>query len=168
MKIKVPAFTLQEELTDNEKVFCAFIAYLSVNYSMNDIRYFMYADDIKHILGHTHKHKSKNRVVSSDYKNQNWSNELGTIRKLFKIGFINTQTYAVEVRKPDDKYLARNGKYILKETFIKDINAIKCYYYLVGRLSGTEEIVNDGVKIEDKYTHQTTVLERCFQDNFMI
>ena len=168
MKIKVPAYTLEHNMTDNEKVFCAFMGFISSNYSVNHVRYFMYSDDIKHILAHTKEHKSKNRVSTLDYKNQNWTKELDTIREVFNIGFINSHTWSVEFKTAEPKYISRNGKYILKETDIEDLNAIKCYYYLVGRLSGTEQIIDDGVKIETKYTHQTTVLHRCFEDHFMI
>ena len=168
MKIKVPAYTLEHDMTDNEKVFCALMAFISSNYSVNHVRYFMYADDIKHILGHTKKHKSKDRLVTLEYKNQNWGEQLNTIRKLFKIGFISTQTWSVEFRRAKPEYISRNGKYILEENDIKDLDAIKVYYYLVGRLSGTEEIINEGMEISDKYTHETTVLHKCFNDNFML
>ena len=166
MKIKVLEYTLEDDLTDHEKVFSCFMAYMQGNHESKNVRYYMYSDDIKHILGHIKPHLSQPRTVAQEYKLH--KGLLDNIQKSFKIGMVNDATWTVEFIQPDDKYKAGNGKMNIVETDIQDIEAIKVYYYLMGRLSGTETILNDGIEMREGNSAKTTVLHSFFKNHAMI
>ena len=166
MKIKVLEYTLQQSLTDHEKVFSSFMGYLDRFHETKDVRFYMSSNDIKHILGHVKPHASKPRKVTQEYKlRMPW---LDNISKSFKIGMAASSTWFLEFRECSPKYKSQNGMYNLVDTEITDIEAIKVYYYLMGRISATESIVADGIKIFDGNATRATTLHPFYKDHAMI
>ncbi len=164
MKIQVPAYALKYNLNDYELLFCNFMAYLAKDVKYKDARYYMYADDIKHMLGYVVKDPSKNRMVPDCRRTHD---ALGIITRVFKFGIINESTFTVEfIRRPE--YNARNGHLNLEEVEITNLEVIKLYYYLVGRLTASD-IIDDNVTIERRKKSWTDyALKPFFREHFMI
>ena len=166
MKIKVLEFTLEADLTDHEKVFSCFMGYLNKCHETKDVRFYMSSHDIKHILGHIKPHASKTRKITEEYKLRNpW---LDNISKAFKIGMASSSTWFLEFRECPPEYKSQNGSMNIVDTEITDIEAIKVYYYLMGRLSSPESIVADGIKIYDGNSTRATQLHPFFKDHALI
>ena len=166
MKIKVLEYTLEQSMTDHEKVFSSFMGYLDRFHETKDVRFYMSSNDIKHILGHVKPHASKPRMITEEYKLRNpW---LDTISKSFKIGTASASTWFVEFRDCPREYKSQNGSFNLVDTEITDVEAIKVYYYLMGRISGPESIVADGIKIYDGNATRSNQLHPFFKDHALI
>lgn len=164
MKIQVPAYALRYNLNDYELLFCNFMAYLSKDVKYKDARYYMYADDIKHMLGYVVKHPSKNKMVPDTRRTHD---ALGIITKVFKFGIINDCTYTVEfIKRPEYEY--RNGALKLVDVEITEVEVMKLYYYLVGRLT-SEDIIDDNTTIDRvKKSWTDYALKPFFREHFMI
>jgi hypothetical protein len=166
MKIKVLEYTLEAELTDYEKVFSCFMAYLNRFHETKDVRFYMSSNDIKHILGHTKPHASKTRKITEEYKLRNpW---LDNISKAFKLGMASSSTWFLEFRECPPEYKSQNGMWNIVDAEITDVEAIKVYYYLMGRLSATESIVSNGIKIFDGNATTSSTLHPFFKDHALI
>ena len=168
MKIKVPTYVLKHKLTDNEKLFCALMTFFASTEGWVKARYYIYSNDIKHILGHVRPHPRLNRLSAEEYRGIEYGSQLDTIEKIFRIGFFTTQIWGVEFIDPGFEYKAANGQLLQSETDIEDIEVIKLYYYLIGRLSGTESIINKGISIKDDINTDARALHRFFEDHFML
>ena len=173
MKIKMLATGSQYNLNDYEKLFFFFMGFLQNKRATKDVRFYMYSDDIKHILGLVKPHKSKPIMVAEELKLTNHP-IFKNIKKVFRIGVVNTHQWFIQYRRDinTDKYISNNGHWKIVETEITDINVIKLYYYLVGRLSGTEDIVDDNVEIKESSINMTPLLSQVlhpfFREHFMI
>jgi hypothetical protein len=166
MKIKVLEYTLESTLTDHEKVFINFMAYLNRFHETKGVRFYMSSHDIKHILGHIKPHASKTRKITEEYKLRNpW---LDTLSKSFKIGMASSSTWFIEFRDCPAEYKSQNGMYNIVETEITDAEAIKVYYYLMGRLSAPESVVSKGIKIYDGNATTSSTLHPFFKDYALI
>tara|TARA_R110000822_G_scaffold301033_1_gene424659 strand:- start:1338 stop:1844 length:507 start_codon:yes stop_codon:yes gene_type:complete len=168
MKIKVPTYVLEHELTDHEKLFCGVMTFFASTEGWVKARYYMYSNDVKHILGHTRPHKKFPRLSAEEYKSNEYGSQLNNIEKLFRIGFFTTQRWGIEFIDPGFQYKAANGQLLQSEIEITDIEVIKLYYYIMGRMSGTESIINKGISIESEADVSTRALHRFFEDHAMI
>lgn len=169
MKIKVPEYVLKYNLTDHELVFCSFMGWAGRR-GAKKVRWYMYSDDIKHILGHVKEHKSFNKLSASEYNaatSPEAMEKLKNIKQVFNIGMLGFHTYTVDFNAPEDAW-NKNGSIRYTEVEINSLDAIKIYYYLVGRISSNEELIQDGTKIENEHARKTTVLAKFFDEHFMI
>lgn len=170
MKIKVPEYVLKHDLTDHELVFCSFMGWAGRRGAKN-VRWYMHSDDIKHMLGHVVAGKSPNRKTSIEYHQPDAPNTnvlLEGIRKVFTIGMPSYHTFTVDFNAPDDAW-NRNGSIRYAETEINSLEAIKIYYYIIGRISGSDDLIQDGAKFHPvQSTRKSTVVEKFFQEHFMI
>ena len=170
MKITVPTYVTQQQLTDRELVFCNLMLFFAVQSGWKHYRYYMWSDDIKHILGITVPHKSRRAVTSSSISNI--APEFSGLKKVFQLGTFNNPQWFVQF--PEficNEYTARNGALLKTEVEITDIEAIKVYYYLAGRLSGTETIVDTGrneIDPREATPDKSSVLHRFYREHLMI
>ena len=168
MNIKVPAYALKHNLTDHELVFCSFMGYLGRRGAKN-VRFYMYSDDIKHLLGHVKPHKSLNEMVAEEYREQGAMSVayLEGITKVFKIGMPSYHTWSVDFNMPETEW-NRNGSIPYADAKITDIEAIKIYYYMVGRVSGNDIFSDKPLYFEEETSRHTTVLAKFFREHVMI
>ena len=170
MKIKVPTYCTANNLTDHELVFCNLMLFLAVSSGWKGYRYYMWSDDIKHILGITIPHPSRSAITAISLSNI--APQFTRLKKLFKIGTFNNPQWFVQF--PDslpDEMIAANGHLLKTEVEITDMEAIKVYYYLAGRLSGTEQIINSDIKRIDPDLAtpiKSSVLHSFYKDHMMI
>jgi len=164
MKIKVPAYALDYNLNDYELLFSCFMAFIAKEYGYKNIRYYMYADDVKHLLGFIDKNPTRNVMVPDG---RHTHKSFGTITDVFRFGFITQDTFTVEfIRRPE--YEFRNGQIMIEEAEITDFEVIKLYYYMIGRLTA-EDIVDDEVKISrKKASWMDTAIKPFFREHFML
>lgn len=168
MKIKVPEYVLKHDLTDQELVFCSFMGYLGRRGAKN-VRFYMYSDDIKHILGHVKMQARLPKKTAVEYSAHGGESggELTSIKKVFRIGMVSYHTWSVEFQAPALAW-NQNGSIKYDEVEINDLDAIKIYYYIVGRISGNDIMEEGEPVLSDKTTNKSTVLAPFFKYNFMI
>ena len=164
MKIKVPAKALKYDLNEYELLFTCFMAFIVKEYGYKDTRYYMYADDIKHILGQVYKHPSRRMMVPAQSRGHE---AFGKLTKLFNFGILTQTTYTVEFIR-DTEYEHRNGSLKLSEVEINDIEVIKRYYYLIGRVT-SEDLVDTNTIIDRRKNAWTDkAVKPFFREYFMI
>ena len=168
MTIKVPAYVLKHNLTDHELVFSSFMGYLGRR-GAKHFRFYMYSDDIKHLLGHVKKHKSLDEMVAEEYREHGAMSDeyLENIKKVFHIGMPSYHKWSVSFNCPDDQWNT-NGSLPFADVEITNIEAIKVYYYMIGRVSGNNIISDEPIKFDDGTARHTTVLAKFFREHFMI
>ena len=170
MKIKVPTYCAAHNLTDRELVFANLMLFIAVQSGWKDYRYYMWSDDIKHILGITTNHPRRQALTSLSITNI--APEFSGLKKVFQLGTFNNPQWFVQFPNflPDDM-TAANGSLLKTEVEITDIEAIKVYYYLAGRLSGTETIIDTGrneIEPRDATPDKSSVLHRFYREHLMI
>ena len=164
MKIKVPAKALEYNLNEFELLFSCFMAFIAKEYGYKDIRYYMYADDVKHILGAVYKHPTRRMMVPEQSRSHE---QLGNLTKLFRFGILSQTTYTVEFIKDSD-YEFRNGQLKLEEVEIEDIEVIKRYYYLIGRLTSEDLVDKEAIIDRPKSSWLDKAVKPFFREYFMI
>ena len=170
MKIKVPTYCTAHNLTDRELVFANLMLFFAVQSGWKNYRYYMWSDDIKHILGITTNHPRRQALTSLSITNI--APQFDMLKKVFRIGSFNHPQWFVQFPDylPDDMSAA-NGALLKTEVEITDIEAIKVYYYLAGRLSGTETIIDKGrnqIDPRDATPDKSSVLHRFYREHLMI
>ena len=172
MKIKVPTYTLGYGLTDHELVFANLMLFFANDASgaFKGYRYYMRSDDIKHILGITYLQDKRNEMSAKALSNL--APEFDSIKRVFRLGAINFSQWFVQF--PDNipaEYISRNGRLMHTDIELKDLEAIKLYFYLAGRLSGTESIISESIKILDEKeatARVSSVMHPFFKEHTLI
>jgi len=168
MKILVPEYVKNHNLTDQELVFANLMLYLMKRFGRK-MRFYFHAEDVKRVLGLIKQTDNFGvrpiEISSADYID----NYLGNIRKSFHIGIINYYTWIVETHNCPNEYMYDNGQLKVCEITIKDQKAIQMYYYLVGRIAGDDIIMKDEkAKIWDTGGAFQGVLAPFFRDYMTI
>lgn len=164
MILKVPTYTLNQELNDNEKVFCALMLFLS-RAEGKKYRYHFYAEDIKYMLGHL---KEKQGILGvEEYSLASIDIKLGKLRELFDISVLNYHTWGVSFPKDIPyEYMSSSGWIKWTEVVITDPFAIKVWCYLVGRASNGPIASEYAGKLYDKDSRKEKALHPFFHNDF--
>lgn len=121
MKILVPINAVDNGLSDRELVLCnLLLSFIKEHGRM--VKYFIHTGDLKRILG----------KVNATY----YDAILEGPRKVFHIGVLNSYTATIEFIATNNN-LHKNGAVITDYAEITDLDAIRLYYYLIGRQTGS-------------------------------
>ena len=122
MKILVPIDAVNNGLSDRELVLCnLMLSFMKDNGRF--VRYYIHTGDLKRILG---------KVNATFY-----DTILEGPRKVFTIGILNSYTATIEY-KTSKQNIHKNGSIVTGYEEINDLDAIRLYYYLIGRQTGSQ------------------------------
>lgn len=139
MKIILPAMASKyDDWTDNEKVLMSLFFHFYSLDGIRDTTYFVHSKDIRHILG--------------ILKAANPSKYLDNIRRVLRIGLLSWDVWSIQLMYDNDSK-SSNGRLLSYEDTITDLEAIKTFSYLAGRVSAPDiisEVKNGPTRIASK------------------
>ena len=131
LQIKIPAYALKyKDWNDHELVFLSFLYWVWRQPDINkSTQICMYVGDVMKILN---QYAVKHGHIQA----------LDNVRRVFKVGKLNN--YTLSVRMSDDLKMAlsSNGQITGAEVSLFDPGAIGIWYYLAGRCTDSEIIVD--------------------------
>jgi hypothetical protein len=139
MKIKVPYLASINNLNDRELVFAHFI-YYQLRKHGKATNFYMYGSDVRRLLNKP--------TATGDHVDS----ILERLRKVFKIGSLNLTTFRISFID-NKETVATNGSIRVEEVTIENLDAIKIYFYLIGRVTGMD------------VTYETPKNFKFFQEN---
>ena len=160
MKITVPLLAKEYKLNDREMVFAHMIFYQLKKWGKNTV-FYMHGDDVRRLL-------DKSGASVGD-------GHLEGIRKVLRVAVLDRMTFRIGYLHDRRQISQGNGAMLPCTVEINDINAIKLYYYILGRVTGSDITTetDDNFKFfegENTYSKQgaSRIVDRFYRKDLTI